>query len=89
MEQDITTFSNLPSTENAMAADAAVPSACCGERLGGVDTELLQPLELAAGKGDLVSTKALLAAGATVAFGRTDACDRPLNRTILHWATVG
>lgn len=71
-----------------MAADAAAPSAA-GELLGGVYAELLQPLELAAGKGDLASTKALLAAGAPVAFGDNAADDRPLNRTVLHWAAFG
>lgn len=76
------------SAESIMAADAAAPSAD-GEHLGGVDTELLQPLELAAGKGDLVSTEALLAAGVTVAFGSNTDGDRPLNRTVVHWAAFG
>lgn len=78
----------LAQIDSSMAADAAAPSAGSGH-VGGVDTELLRPLELAVGTGDLVSTKVLLAAGATVAFGDNAADDRPLNRTVLHWAAFG
>lgn len=54
--------------------------------LGGVDIDLLEPLERAAGTGDADATATLLASGTTVPIGDNAAEERPLRRTILHWA---
>ncbi|CAM9954781.1 unnamed protein product, partial [Pylaiella littoralis] len=59
------------------------------ETLGEVDMELLTPLERAAGTGAAESTAALLAGSETVLFDVTGADERPLCRTVLHWAAFG
>ena len=60
-----------------------------GATLGGIQVELLDPLERAAGSGDTQVTAALLASGATVSMDENAAEIRPLHRTVLHWASIG
>lgn len=57
--------------------------------LGGVDVELLNPLELAAGAGDAQATAALLVSGRPLPIGPNVGHGRPLFRTALHWASFG
>lgn len=57
--------------------------------LGGIDIELLEPLERAVGVGDADSTATLLASAKTLPIGDNAAQERPLRRTILHWAAFG
>lgn len=57
--------------------------------LDGVDIDYLEPLELAAGAGDADSTVTLLTSGTTVPIGDDAAEERPLQRTVLHWASFG
>lgn len=66
----------------AMPAAAAAPAAESGA-FGGVDAELLEPMERAAGAGNVEATTTLLAAGASL---NAQAGSRPLGRTVLHWA---
>lgn len=61
----------------------------CNTALDGVDIELLEPLERAAGAGDADATASLLASGTTVPFRLGAAKGRPLRRAILHWAAFG
>lgn len=72
----------------AGAAAGATASPASTETLGGVDIQLLSPLERAAGEGNARATAALLASGTTVPIGDDAAGDRPLRRTVLHWASL-
>eukprot|EP00903_Cladosiphon_okamuranus_P011025 g10413.t1 len=72
----------------AGAGDTNAP-ALASKTLGGVDIDLLEPLERAVGAGDADATAALLPVGATVSPDAIAAEDRPLRRNVLHWAALG
>lgn len=73
-------------THGAGGTNAPPPASAT---LGEVNINLLEPLERAAGAGDATLTGALLAAGTMVPIGANAAEERPLRRTILHWAAFG
>ncbi len=69
---------------------ASPPGTAPGDiSLDGVDIALLEPLERAAGTGDADATATILASGTTVPIGAAAADERPLRRSILHWASFG
>lgn len=72
-----------------MADPDATAEPATNETLGGVDIELLTPLERAAGTGATDSTAALLAGTEAVRLNLMAADERPLRRTVLHWAAFG
>lgn len=82
---------NADPTAAAAAAAGAVADAAASpvskETLGGVDVGLLTPLERAAGAGDFQETVTLLASGTALPIGNNAAKDRPLRRSVLHWAS--
>lgn len=77
---------DTPAASAAPAAAAAATAEHGAGAFGGVDPQLLEPVERAAGSGDAEATASLVAEGARL---NVFADHRPLRRTVLHWAVWG